>query len=193
MIKFAGRNKPTRMDAEMTIKTILLASVVALTPLAGQAQWKEYVRIDRITGEQIFAGIVSSATLADQPRPFLFNAARGMLLARCGQAVGFIFATAGGIDGPVYKIEFSNLDELRIRARVDDQIAEFQAENRRNGDTPVLVFRGADNDSLYSVIVNSGKLLLEIPTVEHGDLYFSFDLAGTRKLHDRTCGTELAD
>lgn len=179
----------------MTIKTVLLASVVALMPLAAQAQWKEYVSIDRITGEELWAAILSPKTLADKPRPYPFNLITGNLTLVCDSAAYFEFndesANAFGILENA--IEFSDLDELPIRARVDDRVAEFQAENRRNGDTPVLVFRGADNDSLYSVIVNSGKLLLEIPTVEHGDLYFSFDLAGTRKLHDRTCGTELAD
>ena len=184
---------PKRKDDEMTIKTVLLAGAVALMPVAAQAQWEERVEFDRITGERRVAAMFSAAILADKPRPHLFDHVRGMLFARCGHAVAFFFATEDGIDGPGLKIEFSDLDELPIRARVDDEIAEFQAYNRRDTDFFALLFPGANNDSLHSAIVNSGKLLLEIPTVEHGDLYFSFDLAGTRKLHDRTCGTELAD
>ena len=104
-----------------------------------------------------------------------------------------MFATASGLDGPTWQIEFGNLDKLPIRARVDDRVAEFQAYNRRKMDFSILVFSNTDNDSLYSEIVNAGKLLLEIPTVEYGDLYFSFSLAGTRDLHDRTCGTGQSD
>ena len=177
----------------MTIKTVLLASAVALMPVAAQAQWKEHVEFDRITGEQRVAAMFSATILADKPRPYLFNHVRGMLFARCGHAVAFVFATEDGIDGPGLKIEFSDLDELPIRARVDDQIAGFQAYNRRDTDFPALLFPGADNDSLHSAIVNSGKLLLEIPTIEYGEVYFSFDLAGTRDLHDRVCGPEQAN
>ena len=90
-------------------------------------------------------------------------------------------------------IEFSDLDELQIRARIDDHVATFQVENWRMDDTRALAFPGTGLDSLYSAIVEAGNLLLEIPTVEYGDLYFSFSLAGTRKLHDRTCGTTQSD
>ena len=175
----------------MTIKTVLLAASIALTPLAAQAQWKEYVQIDRITGEQIRMGMFSPAAIAEQPRPLLFNAAaRGMLLMLCKRVAVFIFVSESGIDGVKYEIEFSELDELPIRARVDSRVSEFRAENWRSDETSSLAFHGTDTGSLYSTIVNSGKLLLEIPTVEYGDLYFSFDLAGTRDLHDRVCGAE---
>ena len=177
----------------MTIRTVLTAGAVALMPLAAQAQWKERIEFDRITGELRFAAMVSPAVLAEKPRPFLFNAARGMLVVRCNQNVAFMFATASGLDGPTWQIEFGNLDKLPIRARVDDRVAEFQAHNRREMGFSILVFSDTDNDSLYSEIVNSGKLLLEIPTVEYGDLYFSFSLVGTRDLHDRTCGTDQSD
>ena len=191
MIEFAVRSKPTRKDAEMTIKTVLLAGAVALIPLAAQAQWKETVSTDRITGETLWAGIQSTATLADMPRPDLFSFIGGQIILMCERAVYFGLGISGKALGD--RVEFSDLDELRIRARVDDRVAEFQAENWRNEDARMLVFRGAENDGLYSAIVNSGKLLLEIPTVEYGEIYFSFDLAGTRKLHDRVCGTEQAD
>ena len=179
----------------MRIKTVLLAGAVALTPLATQAQWKERVEFDRITGERRVAAIVSASILADKPRPQLFDHIRGLLFARCSSAVAFSFVDTGRINGIGWEIEFSDLDELPIRARVDDSVAEFQAYNRSDKDKGffALLFPGTDTGSLYSAIVNSGKLLLEIPTVEHGDLYFSFDLAGTRKLHDRVCGTEQAD
>ena len=177
----------------MTIKTVLLAGAVALMPVAAQAQWKERVEFDRITGERRVAAMFSAAILADKPRPQLFDHIRGLLFARCGHAVAFFFATEDGIDGPGLKIEFSDLDELPIRARVDNQIAEFQAYNRREKGFFALLFPGANSESLRSAIVNSGKLLLEIPTVEYGEIYFSFDLAGTRDLHDRVCGPEQAE
>lgn len=177
----------------MTIKTVLLASAVALTPVAAQAQWEKHVQIDPITQKTIWAGITSPMTFANEPRLYPFDLVPGGLALVCAGAVIFglngerLFGDFGS------RIEFSDLDELQIRARVDDRVAEFKAYNSRDADLPGLLFPGADNDSLYSAIVNAGKLLLEIPTVEYGEVYFSFDLAGTRVLHDRTCGPEQAE
>ena len=163
-------------------------------PLAAQAEWREKIEIDRITGERLGAAIESVA-FAEKPRPYLFESVPGWLYLSCGEG-GVVF---GLIDSYMYDaghlstVEFSNLDELPIRARVDDRVAELQAEIWRKDDSRALIFFGTGADSLYSAIVNAGKLLLEIPTVEYGEIYFSFDLAGTRDLHDRTCGTEHSD
>ena len=178
----------------MTIKTVLLAGTVALMPPAAQAQWEESLEIDRITGETLSAGIWSPMTLADKPRPYPFHFVIGRLYLGCGTGVIFAFDNGNSFGVVEYDaIEFSNLQELPIRARVDDRVVEFWAKNPQDGEDPFLGFLGTDNDSLYSAIVNSGKLLLEIPTVEYGEVYFSFDLAGTRDLHDRTCGNEQAN
>ena len=178
----------------MTIRTALIAGAAALTPLAAQAEWRESIQIDRITGERLHAGIESVA-FAEEPRPAPVGAFPGWLYLDCATA-GVMFTLIDMRPGQtdlVAPVEFSDLDELPIRARVDDHVAEFQAEIWRMDDTPALMFSGTGLDSLYLAIIHAGNLLLEIPTVEYGDLYFSFSLAGTRKLHDRTCGTTQSD
>ena len=178
----------------MTIKTVLLAGAVALIPLAAQSEWKERLEIDRITGERLSAGIETVAH-PEKPRPYPFSLVPGWLYLSCGGDVMFAlleeYVVAAGIASAV---EFSDLDELTVRARVDDHVAEFQAENWRMDDSSAaLFFPGTGLDSLYLAIVHAGNLLLEIPTVEYGDLYFSFDLAGTRALVGRTCGGAQTD
>ena len=177
----------------MTIKTVLTAGAVALMPLAAQAEWRESIQVDRITGETLTAGI-ESTTLAEKPRPYPFNLVPGALYLSCAGGVMFVLIDEG-MSGArlVSTIEFSDLDELPIRARIDDRVATFQAENWRMDYSRALTFLGNNTNSLYSAIVEAGNLLLEIPTVEYGDLYFSFSLAGTRKLHDRTCGSTQSD
>ena len=177
----------------MTIRTALIAGAFALTPLATQAEWQESIQVDRITGETLTAGI-ESATLAEKPRPYPFGLVPGSLYLSCAGGVMFVLIDEGmSGDRLVSTIEFSDLDELPIRARVDNRVVTFQAENWRMDDSRALTFYGTGSVSLYSAIVNAGKLLLEIPTVEYGEIYFSFDLAGTRDLHDRTCGTGQSD
>ena len=176
----------------MTIRTALIAGTVALTPLAAQAEWRAQIEIDRITGERLAAGIESVA-VAEKPRPKPFGSPSGWLYLSCDG--GVIFGLIDSRDGVFLEdIEFGEGGELPIRARVDDRVAEFRPWNFRNEDDgPTLFFSGDGEDSLYSAIVNAGKLLLEIPTVEYGEIYFPFSLAGTRKLHDRTCGTTQSD
>ena len=177
----------------MTIKTVFIAGVVALMPVAAQAEWQERIEIDRITEERLSAGI-GSVTLAEEPRLFPLNLVPGRIYLDCDGSVMFsfndeiLFGTV--LESP---IEFSPRDELSVRARVGDRVAEFHAENYSHDQSRALIFFGTGADSLYSAVVNAGKLLLEIPTVEYGDLYFSYSLAGTRDLHDRTCGTVQFD
>ena len=177
----------------MTIKTVLLAGTVALTPLAAQAEWIEHVFIDRMTGEKIYAAIVSPVVLADEPRPSLFDTVGGVLWVHCPEIVTFVFGAMDQIDGPTFKIEFSDLDEVPVRVKANHLVVELQAKNFERRVGYVLGFAGVDAFELRSFILNARKLLLEIPTVEYGNLYFSFDLAGTRNLHDQVCGAEQAD
>ena len=178
----------------MTFKTVLLASVVALTPLAAKAGWKEHVEIDRMTGKP-YAAMRSPMVLADKPRPSPFDVIRGGLVVWCGfGTVDFFLGTDEGTGGPVFtKIKFSDLDELPIRAKADDRIFWLRVENSRSGSGNWLTAYGTESGGLYSAILNSGKLLLEVPTTEYGNLYFSFGLAGTRALHDRVCAADQAD
>ncbi len=177
----------------MTIKTVLIACAIALMPLAVQAEWREKIEIDRITGERLHAGIETVA-FAEKPRPYPFNLVPGLLYLNCAGGVFFALIAEGrGGERLVDTIEFSDLDELQIRARIDDHVASFQVENWRMDDIRALMFPGTGLDSLYLAIVHAGNLLLEIPTVEYGDLYFSFDLAGTRALVGRTCGGAQTD
>ena len=116
----------------MTIKTVLIAGAVTLLPLAAQAEWQENIQIDRITGETLSAGI-ESAAFADEPRPYPFSLVPGWLYLSCRGGVLFAFNDRNMV-GVILEsaIEFSDLDELPIRARVDDRVAEFRAENWRD-------------------------------------------------------------
>ena len=177
----------------MTIRTALIAAAVALTPPAAQAEWQEKIELDRITGERLSAGIESVAA-PESPSPYPLNFVPGWIYLNCGGGVQFGLGEERLIGAILENpIEFSRRDELSIRARIDDRAAAFRAEVWRENNSRVLIFRDAGADGLDSAIVNSGNLLLEIPTVEYGDLYFSFSLAGTRELHGRTCGTDQSD
>ena len=193
----------------MTIKTVLLAGAVALTPLTAQAEWIEHVKIDRMTGEKEYAAIVSPIVHPDKPHHPMFPAAiGGVLWVFCREAVLFSFVKTDTSYEPAYefeflnsdkvgirwhampfRIEFPNSDELLIRAKSHGILHDhIRASKVGNGlffaKIPAFFIR------VFVLNTHAENLLLEIPTARYGDLYFSFDLAGARDLHDRTCEPE---
>ena len=159
-------------------------ALAAAMPVAA-AEWNAMRDLDRMTGDEKVLGVYA-LTIAEEPRPSVYDYIYGMLIILCDGAASFqLWSDAADriIEGFMPP---GTEDLIDIRVRFDNEtVQELSAYTfgRTN-----LVFVSAD---MLSLAEGRRRLLIEVPSVE-GDLYFDFDLGFTlHAAHRKHCGLKF--